>query len=146
MYVCMGIKLEEWLDDWEMALLRKFFFRKPPDGLLEICDRVYGAFFYVSGLFFFFLSFFVFCLWKWWKWWESGELLMAKRRRFIFCVRVCVCLVFEFGFSELKALYGCWENVGIERIGLLNFPYLFSAYDLRGGGKRKAQILLPSSL
>ncbi|KAE8126090.1 hypothetical protein FH972_020836 [Carpinus fangiana] len=24
-----------------MALLRKFFFRKPPDGLLEICDRVY---------------------------------------------------------------------------------------------------------
>lgn len=27
-----------------MALLRKLFFRKPPDGLLEICERVYGAF------------------------------------------------------------------------------------------------------
>ena len=26
----------------EMALFRKFFYRKPPDGLLEICDRVYG--------------------------------------------------------------------------------------------------------
>ncbi|KAG6628085.1 hypothetical protein CIPAW_15G176100 [Carya illinoinensis] len=25
-----------------MALLRKFFFRKPPDGLLEISERVYG--------------------------------------------------------------------------------------------------------
>ena len=34
----------------EMALLRKLFFRKPPDGLLEICERVYGAF-----LFFFFI-------------------------------------------------------------------------------------------
>lgn len=25
-----------------MALLRRLFFRKPPDGLLEICERVYG--------------------------------------------------------------------------------------------------------
>lgn len=25
-----------------MALLRKLFYRKPPDGLLEISDRVYG--------------------------------------------------------------------------------------------------------
>ncbi|KAK1589160.1 hypothetical protein Q3G72_031085 [Acer saccharum] len=25
-----------------MALFRKFFYRKPPDGLLEIYDRVYG--------------------------------------------------------------------------------------------------------
>jgi hypothetical protein len=24
-----------------MALFRKFFYRKPPDGLLEITDRVY---------------------------------------------------------------------------------------------------------
>ncbi|GLT43707.1 hypothetical protein SLA2020_176390 [Shorea laevis] len=24
-----------------MALLRKLFYRKPPDGLLEICERVY---------------------------------------------------------------------------------------------------------
>lgn len=28
-----------------MALLRKLFFRKPPDGLLEICERVYGTVF-----------------------------------------------------------------------------------------------------
>jgi hypothetical protein len=42
-----------------MALLRKFFFRKPPDWLLEICGRVYGAFFYVSGLFLFFVFLFV---------------------------------------------------------------------------------------
>jgi hypothetical protein len=27
-----------------MALFRKFFYRKPPDGLLEITERVYGAF------------------------------------------------------------------------------------------------------
>lgn len=27
-----------------MALFRKLFYRKPPDGLLEICERVYGAF------------------------------------------------------------------------------------------------------
>lgn len=27
-----------------MALLRKLFYRKPPDGLFEICERVYGAF------------------------------------------------------------------------------------------------------
>jgi hypothetical protein len=26
-------------------MLRKLFFRKPPDGLLEICERVYGTFF-----------------------------------------------------------------------------------------------------
>uniref|UniRef100_A0A804HW97 Uncharacterized protein n=1 Tax=Musa acuminata subsp. malaccensis TaxID=214687 RepID=A0A804HW97_MUSAM len=25
-----------------MALFRKFFYRKPPDGLLEISERVYG--------------------------------------------------------------------------------------------------------
>lgn len=24
-------------------MLRKLFFRKPPDGLLEICERVYGT-------------------------------------------------------------------------------------------------------
>lgn len=37
-----------------MALLRKLFFRKPPDGLLEISERVYGAFFsvfYIVSLF-----------------------------------------------------------------------------------------------
>lgn len=28
----------------EMALLRRLFFRKPPDGLLEISERVYGSF------------------------------------------------------------------------------------------------------
>lgn len=27
-----------------MALFRKLFYRKPPDGLLEICERVYGEF------------------------------------------------------------------------------------------------------
>lgn len=27
-----------------MALFRKLFFRKPPDGLLEISERVYGTF------------------------------------------------------------------------------------------------------
>lgn len=27
-----------------MALFRKLFYRKPPDGLLEICDRVFGLF------------------------------------------------------------------------------------------------------
>jgi hypothetical protein len=26
-----------------MSLFRKFFYRKPPDGLLEITERVYGA-------------------------------------------------------------------------------------------------------
>lgn len=30
-----------------MALLRKLFYRKPPDGLLEICERVYGMFFFL---------------------------------------------------------------------------------------------------
>lgn len=37
-----------------MALLRKLFFQKPPDGLLEISERVYGAFFsvfYIVSLF-----------------------------------------------------------------------------------------------
>jgi hypothetical protein len=37
-----------------MALFRKFFYRKPPDGLLEISERVYGAFvivFFYSFLF-----------------------------------------------------------------------------------------------
>ncbi|KAK6156605.1 hypothetical protein DH2020_010853 [Rehmannia glutinosa] len=34
-----------------MALFRKLFYRKPPDGLLEICERVYGALFqYVAIL------------------------------------------------------------------------------------------------
>lgn len=28
-----------------MALLRKLFYRKPPEGLLEICERVYGTVF-----------------------------------------------------------------------------------------------------
>lgn len=28
----------------KMALFRKFFYRKPPDGLLEISERVYGMF------------------------------------------------------------------------------------------------------
>jgi hypothetical protein len=27
-----------------MALFRKFFYKKPPDGLLEITERVYGTF------------------------------------------------------------------------------------------------------
>lgn len=32
---------------FEMALLRKWFHRKPPDGLLDISDRVFGMCFYV---------------------------------------------------------------------------------------------------
>lgn len=27
-----------------MALFKRFFYRKPPDGLLEITDRVFGMF------------------------------------------------------------------------------------------------------
>lgn len=29
-----------------MALLRKLFYKKPPDGLLEISERIYGNQFY----------------------------------------------------------------------------------------------------
>jgi len=64
-----------------MALLRKFFFRKPPDGLLEICDRVYGAFFYVSGFFFSFCFLFV----KMMKMIGVENCQWAKSRRFMFC-------------------------------------------------------------
>lgn len=40
-----------------MALFRKLFYRKPPDGLLEICDRVFGLFLSQSSD-----SFVCFCL------------------------------------------------------------------------------------
>jgi hypothetical protein len=49
-YVCIIFVYR--VKESEMALLRKLFFRKPPDGLFEICERVYGAFFF----FFFFLN------------------------------------------------------------------------------------------
>lgn len=31
-----------------MALFRKFFYRKPPDGLLEISERVFGMCLFAS--------------------------------------------------------------------------------------------------
>jgi hypothetical protein len=41
----------------QMALFRRFFYRKPPDRLLEISERVYGTFFFL-------LNFAIECIFK----------------------------------------------------------------------------------
>lgn len=54
----------------DMALFRKFFYRKPPDGLLEISDRVYGMAFEFDCLLLFFWGFFVVLFWFRENWME----------------------------------------------------------------------------
>lgn len=46
-FVLGGCSLGSWKN---MALFRKFFYRKPPEGLLEISERVYGMFFFRFSL------------------------------------------------------------------------------------------------